>query len=113
MTIHQATTPAAPAGQREPGRLADSALIWHAMRDDTSLAKLFRDYRQQREIEKIDRGTEWIAYQRGDDGHLTVIAIRGFQQPAVQSHAGRATRRCGPGYELAAPDHCVMFPGGC
>lgn len=76
MTTRETTAPGVPAGQREPGRPADNARIWHAAHDDTSLAKLIRDYGQNWEIEHIDRGAEWLAYQPDDDGHITIITAR-------------------------------------
>lgn len=46
-----------------------------ATEPDASLAKLFRDYGDRWEVEKIPRGTEWIAVDRDTSGdYIRVIA---------------------------------------
>jgi len=40
---------------------------------DSSLAKLFREYGSRWEIEKVQRGTEWIAVQRDTGGDYVCI----------------------------------------
>jgi hypothetical protein len=37
------------------------------MPGDASLAKLFREYGQRWEIERVERGTEWVACRRDGD----------------------------------------------
>jgi hypothetical protein len=37
------------------------------MPGDASLAKLFRDYGERWEIERVERGTEWVACRRDGD----------------------------------------------
>ena len=41
------------------------------MPGDASLAKLFREYGQRWEIERVERGTEWVACRR--DGEIIDI----------------------------------------
>jgi hypothetical protein len=41
---------------------------------DASLARLFRDYGDQREIEKIPRSSEWVAVRRDARDYPCIIA---------------------------------------
>jgi len=43
------------------------------MSDDASLAKVFRDYGERWEIEKVKRGTEWIGVLRETSGDYVRI----------------------------------------
>ena len=45
------------------------------MRDDASLARLFREFGDRWEIEKVQRGTEWVAVQRETSGdYVRIVA---------------------------------------
>ena len=47
------------------------------MRDDASLARLFREFGDRWEIEKVQRGTEWVAVQRETSGdYVRIVAGR-------------------------------------
>lgn len=47
---------------------------------DESLAKLFRDYADRWEIEKIPAGTQWIAIDRNTSGdYIRVVPARNIQ----------------------------------
>jgi hypothetical protein len=45
------------------------------MPGDASLAKLFRDYGERWEIERVERNTEWVACRR-DGGLIDIITAR-------------------------------------
>jgi hypothetical protein len=45
------------------------------MPGDASLAKLFREYGQRWEIERVERGTEWVACRRDGD-FIDIIGAR-------------------------------------
>jgi hypothetical protein len=45
------------------------------MPGDASLAKLFRDYAGRWEIERVERGTEWVACRR-DGEFIDIIGAR-------------------------------------
>lgn len=45
------------------------------MPGDASLARLFRDYSERWEIERVERGTEWVACRRGSD-FIDIIGAR-------------------------------------
>src|SRR6266851_9285839 len=46
-----------------------------AMHPEPSLAKLVRDHGQYRQIEKVQRGTEWVAVQRESGGdYVRIVA---------------------------------------
>jgi hypothetical protein len=46
-----------------------------AMSGEASLAKVFRDFGDRWEIEKVQRGTEWVAVQRETSGdYVRVVA---------------------------------------
>jgi hypothetical protein len=49
-------------------RATRPATIGRVMNGDASLAKVFRDFGDRWEIEKVQRGTEWIAVQRETSG---------------------------------------------
>jgi hypothetical protein len=62
------------------------------MPGDASLAKLFRDYGQRWEIERVERGTEWIACRRDGDlidiiGARDLGALRYRMQAAEREEA--------------------------
>ena len=44
------------------------------MTGDASLARLFRDHGQRWEIEKITRGSEWVAVRRDDGGAFHILS---------------------------------------
>ncbi len=47
------------------------------MPGDASLAKLFREYGERWEIERVERGTEWVAVQRETSGdYIRVVGGR-------------------------------------
>jgi len=46
------------------------------MPDDASLAKLFRDSGERREIERVERGAEWVAVLRGSEPVICIIGAR-------------------------------------
>ena len=63
------------------------------MPGDASLAKLFREYGQRWEIERVERGTEWVACRR--DGEIIDIigardlgALRYRMEEAEREEAG-------------------------
>jgi len=44
---------------------------------DASLAKLFRDHAGRWEIERVERGTEWVAVQRDSGGdYIRIVGGR-------------------------------------
>jgi len=46
------------------------------MPGDASLARLFRGYGDRWEIERVGRGTEWVAVQRGSEPVIRIIGAR-------------------------------------
>jgi len=46
------------------------------MQGDASLARLFREYGERWEIERVERGTEWVAVQRGSEPVIHIIGAR-------------------------------------
>jgi hypothetical protein len=63
------------------------------MPGDASLAKLFRDYADRWEIERVERGTEWIACRRDSDfidiiGARDLGALRHRIEAAEREEAG-------------------------
>ena len=47
------------------------------MREEPSLARLFRDFGDRWEIEKVQRGVEWVAVQRESGGdYVRVVSGR-------------------------------------
>jgi hypothetical protein len=46
------------------------------MPGDASLAKLFSEYGQRWEIERIERGAEWVAVLRGSKPVIHIIGAR-------------------------------------
>ena len=65
------------------------------MPGDASLAKLFREYGQRWEIERVERGTEWVACRR--DGEIIDIigardlgALRYRMEEAEREEAGES-----------------------
>ena len=46
------------------------------MPGDASLAKLFRDHGERWEIERVERGTEWVAVLRDSKPVIHVIGAR-------------------------------------
>jgi hypothetical protein len=59
------------------------------MPGDASLAALFREFGRRWEIEKIERGCEWVACTR-DGGTIQVIAARDIA--ALRYHLETAER---------------------
>jgi len=53
----------------EPARTA-------ALPRNASLARLFRDYSDRWEIERVERGTEWVAVLRGSEPMILIIGAR-------------------------------------
>jgi hypothetical protein len=45
------------------------------MPGDASLARLFRDHSERWEIERVERGTEWVACRRDSD-FIDIIGAR-------------------------------------
>ena len=61
------------------------------MPGDASLARLFRDHGQRWEIERIERGCEWVAVQRETDGDfIRIIGARDLG--ALRYHIEAAER---------------------
>jgi hypothetical protein len=54
------------------------------------LARLFRDYGERWEIERVECGTEWIACRRVNGGFIDIIAARDLD--GLRSKIGRAER---------------------
>lgn len=46
------------------------------MPGDASLARLFREYGERWEIERVERGTEWVAVLRGSEPVIHIIGAR-------------------------------------
>ncbi len=61
------------------------------MQTDASLARLFRDYGERWEIEKVQRGTEWIAVQRDTNGdYIRILGARDLS--GLRYHINQAER---------------------
>lgn len=61
------------------------------MNGDASLAKLFRDFGNRWEIEKVQRGTEWIAVQR-DTGSDYIRVVAAHDLHGLRYHMNEAER---------------------
>jgi len=60
------------------------------MPGDASLARLFREYGDRWEIERVERGSEWVAVLRGSG---PVICIIGARDLAALRYRMEATER--------------------
>jgi len=60
------------------------------MPGDASLAKLFRDHGQRWEIERVERGTEWVAVLRDSKPIILIIGARDLS--ALRYHIEAAER---------------------
>jgi len=70
------------------------------MPGDASLAKLFREYGDRWEIERVERGTEWVAVLRGSEPVLCFIGARDLAALRYRMDAAEredAEERDGPG----------------
>jgi len=47
-----------------------------ALPRNPSLARLFRDFAERWEIERVERGSEWVAVQRGSEPIILIIGAR-------------------------------------
>jgi hypothetical protein len=69
------------------------------MPGDASLAKLFRDYADRWEIERVERGTEWVACRR--DGEIVDIIgardLAGLRYKMDAAEREEAEERTEPG----------------
>ena len=69
------------------------------MRGDASLARLFRDYGDRWEIERVERGTEWVACRRDGD-FIDIIGARDLGALRYKMDAaerGETAERAAPG----------------
>ena len=53
------------------------------MPGDASLAKLFRDSGERREIERVERGAEWVAVLRGSERSSASSALAIWPRCAI------------------------------
>jgi hypothetical protein len=69
------------------GRAARSVGWRDVMNGDASLAKVFRDFGDRWEIEKVQRGTEWVAVQRETGGdYVRVVAAHDLHALRYRMH---------------------------
>ncbi len=66
------------------------------MPGDASLARLFREYGDRFEIERVERGTEWVACRRDGEfidiiGARDLAALR-YRMDAAEQRQGHAGR---------------------
>jgi hypothetical protein len=69
------------------------------MQGDASLAKLFREYSDRWEIERVERGTEWVACRRDGD-LIDIIGARdlgGLRYKMDAAEREDAAERAAPG----------------